>query len=76
MLFFAAIAIALVLTVATPHALGDARLPLRSRSNSYDDGGGRAGVSSESALCSQVGISLVEQGGNAADAVSMFIQPR
>jgi hypothetical protein len=76
MLFFAAKSIALVLAVSTPHALGDTRLPLHSHNDSYWDGGRRAGVSSESAMCSQIGINLVEQGGNAADAVSLFIQPR
>ena len=29
----------------------------------------RGGVSSESALCSRIGIDLIRQGGNAADAV-------
>ncbi|KAI9759873.1 MAG: hypothetical protein M1840_003075 [Geoglossum simile] len=69
MLFFAAIVIALVLAVAAPHALGDTRLPLRSRSGFDLDGGRLAAVSSESSLCSQIGIDLVRQGGNAADAM-------
>jgi hypothetical protein len=81
MLFFAAIAA--VLALAARHTLGDTGLPLRSRHGGWDggwDGGredGRHGaVSSESAFCSSVGIELIKAGGNAADAVSLFIHTR
>lgn len=46
---------------------------LNSRLEPQYEPGHRGAVASESSICSQIGIDLLSQGGNAADAVSKVV---
>ena len=58
------------LGILLPTRLGSAIVQLEARDHGGNNSGDKLGaVASESAVCSQIGVELIEQGGNAADAV-------
>jgi len=64
---------ALTLAVISRAALGNhvVRLSVHGHDALNDEDGGRLGaVASESSICSRIGVDLIKDGGNAADAVS------
>lgn len=73
MLCFASLLAALTLAVISRAAVGNhvVRLSVHGHDALNDEDGGRLGaVASESSICSRIAVDLIEDGGNAADAVS------
>ena len=67
---------AVLLILSWSHAVLGYRLPADRREiEAYHVSDKKGAVASESAVCSRIGVDLIQSGGNAADAVSFAFHP-